>query len=124
MADLGITTGGDTLGHVLSLGTNEGGAFTPDGILDAAERVAAAMRQLAKDVFDAEPDVDDDFFAAWSIFVRDFTAWKADHSSWFSRAWNTTRDELLAFLQRYEGLRKQWLDGGGTTEAPTFTVRG
>lgn len=99
-----------------------GGLFTPDAILSAAERVASAARQLAKEIFDAQPDVPDDFFAAWSAFFAEFTSWKGAHSSWFSRVWNTTRDELLDYVQRYNSLRGQWLKLKDSTNAIGFDV--
>lgn len=123
MADLGITTGGDTLGHVLALGTNDGGSFTPDGIAAAVEKVHAQIRQLAKEIFDAQPDVDDDYFAAWSQFTVVFSRWKTEHSSWLSRAWNETRAELLEHVNTYHQLRGQWIESGHETRTVQFEVK-
>jgi hypothetical protein len=105
---------------------NIGGIFSPDAVLAASESVGAALRTLAKEIFDAQPDVPDDFFADWSAFTRDYTAWKAGNSSWFSRVWNTTRDELVVFVGRYKDLRSRWLDvpsSSGATNAPDFAIR-
>lgn len=124
--DLGITTGGDTLSHVLSLGTNSGGAFTPDGIAAATEKLAAAMRQISKEDFEAAgTDGFDDtpIFADWSQFTVDFLAWKAAHSSWISDAWNQTRDDLVDFVSRYNALRARWVAIYPATTAPNFTVQ-
>jgi hypothetical protein len=100
-----------------------GGLFTPDGILSAAERVAAAQRQISREVFDAEPDVPDDFFAAWSRFTADFLAWKGANSGWFSSVWNTTRDELTEFVGQYTALRAQWAALHPGTRAESFTIK-
>ncbi len=123
MADLGISTGGDTLGHVLALGTNDGGAFTPDGIMAAVEAVHAQLRVISKEVFNASPDVDDDFFNDWSRFTLAFIQWKAEHSSWLSRAWNETRSELLAHVATYHALRARWIELAGGTNAGAFEVK-
>lgn len=85
-----------------------GGLFSPDGILSATERLAREARVLAGEIFDAEPDVDAGFFADWSRFYADFSAWKATSTGWFSRVWNTTRDELTDFVARYAALQAQW----------------
>ena len=85
-----------------------GGLFTPDGVLSATERLASAARVLAGEIFDAEPDVEDAFFAEWSQFFADFQLWKSTSTGWFSRVWNTTRDELSDFVTRYSALHDQW----------------
>jgi hypothetical protein len=100
-----------------------GGIFTPDGILSAAERLAAAQRQISKEVFDAQPDVPDDFFAAWSQFTADFLRWKSANSSWFSSVWNTTRDELAGFVDQYTALRAQWEAMHPETRGEGFVVK-
>lgn len=127
MADLGITTGGDVLGHVLALGTNDGGSFTPDGIAAAVEKVHEQIRIVSGEIFNAEPDVDDSFFARWSRYVVDFTSWKTEHSSWLSRAWNETRAELLDHLAKYHELRGEWVallaQNGGETRSIAFEVK-
>lgn len=121
MADLGITTGGDALSHVLDLGTDEGGAFTPDGIAAAVERVHAQIRVISKEAFDSDA-MPDDLFNDWSRFVLAFTQWKTSHSSWLSRAWNETRAELLDWVSQYEALRVRWSQTYQTQAAP-FEVR-
>jgi hypothetical protein len=121
MANLGVSVGGDTLGHVLALGTNDGGDFTPDGIAAAVEKVHAQIRLLSKEVFAAD-DVDDAFFTDWSHYVLAFTTWKTSHSSWLSRAWNETRTELLDLVAQYEALRSRWGDLHGETAAVPFEV--
>ncbi|HEY7541609.1 MAG TPA: hypothetical protein VIF11_15800 [Methylomirabilota bacterium] len=115
MADASTSIGGQSALDI-------GGIFTPDSILSAAERVAAAARALAAEIFDAQPDVDDDFFARWSSFYAAFTAWKAGNSSWFSRVWNTTRDELQDFVGQYNSLHDEWAAAHGT-HAEGFTVK-
>lgn len=126
MADLGITTGGDTLSHVLGLGTNNGGAFTPDAIAAATEKVAAALRQISKEDFDAAGSDgfnDDGFFPDWSAFTAAFLGWKGAHSSWISNAWNETRDELVSYVNQYNALRARWGDIYPSTTAPSFTIQ-
>ncbi len=123
--DLGITTGGDTLTHVLALGTNNGGAFTPDGIAAAVEKVAAQIRLVNGEVHDlvAAQEVDMSFITDWSALVVDWSDWKAEHSTWISDAWNSTRDELLTFRARYEELRTRWLAIFPDSKSVTFTVK-
>jgi hypothetical protein len=126
MADIGITTGGDTLSHVLGLGTNTGGAFTPDAIAAATEKVAAALRQISKEDFDAAGSDgfnDDDFLPDWSAFTAAFLGWKGAHSTWISNAWNETRDELVSYVNQYNALRARWLAIYPTSTAPDFTIQ-
>ena len=86
-----------------------GGVFTPDSILSAADRLAAQARVLAGEIFDAQPDVDEDFYLAWQAFFLKFQLWKSDNSGWFSRVWNTTRDELVDWVQTYNRLHADWI---------------
>ena len=109
--DLGITTGGDTLSHVLHLGTNDGGAFTPDGIAAAIEKLGRQIQVINGELSDlvAAQEVDTGFVADWSSFVIGWADWKTANSSWLSDAWNSTRDALLDWRSQYENLRTRWL---------------
>lgn len=85
-----------------------GGLVSPDQLLNASETLAAQQRLLAREIFNAEPDVDDSFFADWSDFTARFLAWKSASSGWFSRVWTSTRDELVGFISEYGALRDRW----------------
>lgn len=91
-----------------------GGLFTPDGVLSATERLASETRVLAREIFEAD-DVDTSYFAEWSQFFADFQRWKSTSTGWFSRVWNTTRDELADFVTRYSALHDQWSAGHPST---------
>lgn len=123
--DLGVTTGGDVLTHVLSLGTNGGGDFTPDGIAAATEKLAAQIRKIDDElhVLIATQDADTAWVADWSTFVLAWDDWKQDHSSWISNAWNQTRDDLVNWDQQYEALRTRWLAFFPASQAVSFTVK-
>lgn len=98
-----------------------GGLVSPDQLLSASESLAAQQRLLAREIFDKEPDVDDQFFADWSDFTVRFLSWKAASSSWFSRVWTSTRDELVAFIGEYGALRERWA-AIAPTNATAFNV--
>lgn len=123
--DLGITTGGDVLSHVLHLGTNTGGDFTPDGIAAAVEKMAAQIRVIDDEVHAmvAAQEVDMSFITDWSTFVIGWYDWKTEHSSWLSNAWNQTRDDLVNWDQQYEALRSRWLALQPDSKAVAFTVQ-
>src|SRR4029077_191413 len=98
-----------------------GGYFTPDGILSAMERLPSAGRQLSletHDVLDIPPELED----AWDAFTQEFLAWKADHTSWLSRAWDTTRDELTGDVERFPAPRGRWAAVPPATAAPSLNV--
>lgn len=122
--DLGITTGGDTLTHVLSLGTNGGGDFTPDGIAAAVEKLAAQIRKIDDElhVLIATQDADTAWVNDWSTFVLAWVDWKQAHSTWISDAWNQTRDDLVTWDQQYEDLRTRWLVFYPASASIGFTV--
>ena len=96
-----------------------GGMFSPDQVLSATENLAAQQRLMAREIFNAD-DVDDAFFADWSDFTARFLGWKSQSSSWFSRVWNSTRDELVGFVNEYSKLRDRWiaLNDGASNAAP------
>lgn len=96
-----------------------GGMFSPDQILSGAENLAAQLRVISREVFNAD-DVDDAFFADWSDFTVRFLGWKSQSSSWFSRVWNSTRDELVGYVNEYTKLRDRWiaLNDGASNAAP------
>lgn len=98
-----------------------GGMFSPDQILSATESLAAQQRLMAREIFNAD-DVDDSFFADWSDFTARFLAWKGGASSWFSRVWNSTRDELVGFINEYSKLRDRWVALNQSTNAAAFNV--
>lgn len=123
--DLGISTGGDTVGHVLHLGTNDGGVFTPDGIAAAIEKLDTQIKVVDGEIHDyvaAQELSDDNFLTAWSSFVIEWYDWKAAHSSWLSDAWNQTRSDLLDRRATYENLRTSWANIFPATKAVAFTV--
>lgn len=101
-----------------------GGYFTPDGILSAAERLAAAVRQLSHEEFDTPEGVavPGEWEDAWIAFTQDFLSWKSGHTSWISRAWDTTRDELAGFVERYQKLRATWATIYPETAAPDLNI--
>jgi hypothetical protein len=107
-----------------------GGYFTPDGILSAAERVAAAVRQISHEINailddSTVPSLPGDFLSVendWDTFSQEFLAWKGEHTSWVSRAWDTTRDELSGFVERYQALRPRWAKVYPATAAPDLNV--
>lgn len=98
-----------------------GGMFSPDQVLSAAESLAAQQRLLAREIFNAD-DVDDGFFADWSDFTARFLGWKSGASSWFSRVWNSTRDELVGFVNEYSRLRDRWAEMNQSTNAAPMRV--
>jgi hypothetical protein len=100
------------------------GLFTPDSVASGAERLAAAVRTMSREVFDETIGVDEGFENEWDAFTQEFLPWKADHTSWVSRAWNTTRDELVTFVDRYNNLRASWLAAHPSTAATGFNVTG
>lgn len=99
------------------------GLFTPDSVASGAERLAAAVRTMSREIFDSI-DVDEGFENEWDAFTQEFLPWKADHTSWLSRAWNTTRDELVTFVDRYNNLRASWVAAHPSTAATGFNVTG
>jgi hypothetical protein len=123
--DLGITTGGDALGHVLALGTNSGGAFTPDGIAAAVEKVAVQIRIVDNELHDlvAAQEVDTAFVNDWATFVLGWYDWRTAHSSWLSDAWNQTRDDLVNWVSQYEDLRQRWVALFPASKAQAFTIQ-
>lgn len=82
--------------------------FSPDQVLAATETLAAQQRLMAREIFN-DDNVPDDFFADWSDFTARFLAFKSTSSGWFSRAWNSTRDELSNYVAEYSKLRDRWL---------------
>jgi hypothetical protein len=99
-----------------------GGLVSPDQLLNASETLAAQQRLMAREIFNQEPDVDDAFFADWSDFTVRFLAWKSASSSWFSRVWTSTRDELVGFLGEYARLRDRWAQMHEETNAGSLKV--
>jgi hypothetical protein len=99
------------------------GLFTPDSVASGAERLAAAVRTMSREIFDSI-DVEEGFENEWDAFTQEFLPWKADHTSWFSRAWNTTRDELVTFVDRYNNLRASWVAAHPSTASTGFAVTG
>lgn len=124
--DLGITTGGDTLGHVLNIGKNEGGAFTPDGIASAITKLDTQIKLVDGEIHDyvaAQELSDLGFMTDWSSFVIEWYDWKSAHSSWVSDAWNQTRSDLLDRRETYERLRANWAGIFPATRSLAFTVK-
>ena len=124
--DLGVQTGGDLLTHVLHLGTNEGGDFTPDGIASAIDKLNLQVHKVDDEIHDyvaAQELTDLVFMTDWSSFAIAWSDWQTAHSSWLSDAWNSTRDELLDQRTQYENLRTRWAAIYPQTLAIPFVVK-
>ena len=98
-----------------------GGLFTPATIRGAAGELANAVKTLSEEIFTAN-DVPGDFEDEWDQFSQEFATWRAENTGLFSSILNSTRDELSAFVERYQVLHSRWLQIDPQSGAESFAV--
>jgi hypothetical protein len=59
------------------------------------------------------------FVHQWGEFEREWGGWYAEHTSWTSRFWGAALDTPLDYRARVKKWREQFLQLGGTANAPT-----